>query len=279
MAKWDLNYMKSVLEDFYTLTNVRVGIIDENFNQLLAYPKERDRFCALIRKDPKINRTCVESDKKGCMLCSKTKELTRYICPSGLNETVIPILDNGSIVGYIMFGHILIDDRCPDIQEELKKRFPDSKYPGASDAIDSITIKTEKEMHAIATLLRALPAYVLSNKGIISNKHDFIIELNGYIQEHISEKITSMDLCDRFLISRTQLYKLCTSYLDCTLSDYILRARIKNAIDLLESTDIPVAEVAYQSGFSDYSNFSRFFKQKVGMSAREYRKSRQDQSL
>ena len=62
-------------------------------------------------------------------------------------------------------------------------------------------------------------------------------------------------------------------YLGCGLAEYIRGQRIHHAQRFLKETALPVTEIAYAVGFSDYSHFSRIFKQYTGLSARTYRKT------
>lgn len=55
---------------------------------------------------------------------------------------------------------------------------------------------------------------------------------------------------------------------------YLNKLRIDRAKELLNSGMYTVADVAFQSGFSDISYFSRFFKKETGLSPSEYKKVR-----
>ena len=96
-----------VLKDFYTLTHIRIVLIDGDFNELISYPSERFGFCAMVRKNLEVNANCVTCDKVACQKCAKTKELILYRCHAGLAEAVIPIYDKNGVMGYAMFGQIL----------------------------------------------------------------------------------------------------------------------------------------------------------------------------
>jgi AraC-like DNA-binding protein len=58
-----------------------------------------------------------------------------------------------------------------------------------------------------------------------------------------------------------------------SFGDYIRKLRIEKATHLLETTNYPLTEIAYLTGFSDQSHFNRIFKKHVGMTASEYRKN------
>lgn len=57
-----------------------------------------------------------------------------------------------------------------------------------------------------------------------------------------------------------------------SLHKYIRTYRIYAAVDLLQSTDLPVAEIADRVGFGDVQQFSKAFKQVLGVPPSSYRK-------
>lgn len=56
-----------------------------------------------------------------------------------------------------------------------------------------------------------------------------------------------------------------------TFSTYVLRIRLETAMRLLTGTDLPLYEVAIESGFGDQSNFSRAFAKSAGVSPFKWR--------
>jgi len=52
---------------------------------------------------------------------------------------------------------------------------------------------------------------------------------------------------------------------------YLITLRMKTAVHLLVTTDLPVLEISEQTGFNDPAYFSRLFRQKTGMSPVGYR--------
>lgn len=258
--------LHKVMQDFYTLTNIRIVIFDADFQELLAYPHEREGFCALLRTDPERDANCFVSDKGGCLKCAKRKELVIYKCHAGLTEAVVPIMDKGGVLAYVMFGQLIPKESCEDTKAAINLR-----YPELSAEVDRIPVKSAKELNAASTILQAITAYVMTNSWVLPNKSEFIREIDRYIQEHLSENITVEDICSAFRIGRTKLYELSVDYLGCGLAEYIRKQRILHAQRLLRETPLPVTDVAYATGFSDYNHFSRVFKQFVGISAREYR--------
>ncbi|GAB3911094.1 hypothetical protein GCM10028803_51710 [Larkinella knui] len=100
-------------------------------------------------------------------------------------------------------------------------------------------------------------------------------ELRDLIQNHIdtnlnlSLKAVSEDLN----INPTYLSREFSRYFDdLSFGEYIRKLRIEKAVQLLESSQNSLSEIAYITGFSDQSHFTRIFRQHMGQSPSEFRK-------
>ena len=273
MLQFNKENLRKVFHDFYVLTHLRIVLIDSEFNELLSYPEKQYGFCAEIRRNMDVHSKCLASDKAGCLACANSKELNIYRCHMGLVEAVIPILDGGEILGYVMFGQILKSDTCDIERRRLKRTFANWPYRSIDSVVDEIPTRSEEELNAAATILQALTTYVLFNRWVAPKKYDFIRRLDTYIQEHLRGPISVDDICLSFGIARTRLYSIATDYLGCGIAEYIRKKRIFHAKEFLKKTDLPISQIVYDTGFCDYSHFSRVFKEETGITAREYRKT------
>ena len=79
-------------------------------------------------------------------------------------------------------------------------------------------------------------------------------------------------LCKAMGISRAQVYRKIKERTGNSPSVYIRSLKLQKAKELLESTDLNVAEIAYEVGFKDLSYFSRSFSEEFGISPSETRK-------
>jgi len=259
--------LQKVLQDFHTITKIRIVIFNTDFQELLAYPAERERFCQLQRGTPQGDAVCFQSDKQGCLECAKSKELVIYRCHAGLIEAVVPVMDKGTVLAYVMFGQLIPRENSEKTKKHLKTHFPELAH-----AVDSIPVKSQQELNAAATVLQAITAYVMSNHWVVPGRSAFIRQIDRYIEQHLSQAITVEDICAALHIGRTKLYEISAEYLGCGLAEYIRKQRIARAQQMLLESDASVTEIAFATGFSDYNHFSRVFKKIVGISAREYRK-------
>lgn len=266
MLQMNTGGLYSVLRDFYILTGNRIGIMDKDFHEIMSYPAQHGGFCALVRQEPEGQRKCMECDGEGCGKCAKEKTLIRYRCHAGLTEVFLPVFDKHGVLAYIGFGQIVPKEDEAATREQIRKN-----YPQFADVVDQIPAKSAEEISAAATILQTIVAYVMTNRWIAPEKTEFIEHLDMYIKDHLSKGINMDEVCAAFCVSRTQLYKISMDYLGCALSEYIRRQRLCYAQEMLRNTDLSVAEVASEVGFSDYNHFSRLFKKYNGCSAREYR--------
>lgn len=263
--------LSKVLRDYYTVTHIRSVIFDENLQELIAYPPEKETFCQRICNDPVLSQMCDACDRKLCERCKREKTAVSARCHMGLIDAVVPIYDHSGVIGYIMFGQVLPAENHAQTRNKIKLQLSESDFPGISGIIDSIQVKTEREMEASATLLQAAATYFLSNNWVIPARAEFIRDLDAYIDAHIADPITVDDICTAFHMRRTRLYNAVREYLSCGIAQYIKRRRIQHACRLLTDSDMSIAEIAYGVGYMDYCYFSQIFKEETGTSASNYR--------
>ena len=94
-----------------------------------------------------------------------------------------------------------------------------------------------------------------------------------YINNHYKEEIRLVQLADMVgmtPVSFSRFFKLCTG---TNLSDYIIDIRLGYASRLLVDSTMSVAEICYESGFNNLSNFNRIFKKKKQISPKEFREN------
>lgn len=74
-------------------------------------------------------------------------------------------------------------------------------------------------------------------------------------------------------VSKSALHPKNNQFTGLTPSKLVLSFRIQIAQKLLLNYSLNISEVAYQIGFNDAQYFSRCFRNEVGISPKEYRKS------
>ena len=99
-------------------------------------------------------------------------------------------------------------------------------------------------------------------------------EMISYIQQNFMEKISLKEFGEQFHLSEKYISRYFKEHFHITLSQYITHLRLEYAKQLLQDTDIPVTEIAMQSGYQNVSYFIRSFKKTYGVSPLKYRKNK-----
>lgn len=264
-----------LMKNFNTLTGIKIALFDAEGNEILSYPDKHCPFCAYVRSIKKGADKCLESNKKSFERSRKTGTLEIFKCHAGLIETTVPLLDNGAVIAYIMFGQITDNASHKEIaailRESVEKIQPSDK--GLDASIYNVTYKTEEQIMAAARILEACTFYVLLKDMISLQRENFMQNLNGFLISHLSEDLSVERLMNEFHISKNKLYDSCNKYLSTGIAEHIKLLRIEEARRLLKETDFSVNHISDLVGFNDYNYFCRVFKQKTGISALKYRKS------
>ena len=261
-----------LMQDFYTLTGIRIVIFDSSYHEILSWPQSRCDFCRLMHEHEVSARKCDESDYSSFERCRKKGALEIYHCHAGLVEASAPLIDNGIIVGYVMFGQISDLPSEADTVTMLKSVMKTYKLGTCPEHIFQITHKNSNQIQAAAKILEACTFYVLFKNMVTLQQKNFIQNLNTFLLEHLSEDLSVKRLMNEFQISRNRLYDSASEYLGQGIAEYIKTLRIKEAQRLLKETNFAIHEIADNVGFNDYNYFCRVFKKEVGISAKKYRK-------
>lgn len=99
-----------------------------------------------------------------------------------------------------------------------------------------------------------------------------ISDILYYINQNLCEPLTLDSLAKQFYVSKYHLTREFQTYTGFSLHQYIIKKRLITAKILLQQ-GYPVKEAFINSGFGDYSHFSRSFQQEYGLSPRAYREA------
>ncbi|MCC7204708.1 MAG: DNA-binding transcriptional regulator [Phycisphaeraceae bacterium] len=95
----------------------------------------------------------------------------------------------------------------------------------------------------------------------------------GMIHHHTKRSLNVKDVLGELRVSRRTLENHFNAVLGYTPAEEIRRTRVARAKQLLISTDLPLATVAYDCGFVDASHFGREFRRLTGMTPGQYRQA------
>jgi len=133
-------------------------------------------------------------------------------------------------------------------------------------------------------LARALAAHVLRKNAYLMRAEPAadipltyrqVRLVKDYIQDHLSSKIVLKDLAALLNLGQTSLMKRFRGSFRQTPHQYIMEMRVSRARELLERSNLPIAQIAALCGFSDQTHLGVAFRQIVGVTPSQYRRTAQ----
>ena len=169
-------------------------------------------------------------------------------------------------------GHLMICPRVKDTAKELCEQL-----------IEIYEAKNDESESKIATQVRTkiiLLQFILEmwKKGFViendtSGRNTVEKEMVSYIQQNFTGKISLREFGEQFHLSEKYISRYFKEHFHITLSQYVTYLRLEHAKQLLQDTDIPVTDVAMQSGYQNVSYFIRSFQKAYAVSPLKYRKN------
>lgn len=93
-----------------------------------------------------------------------------------------------------------------------------------------------------------------------------------YIEFNYTENLTLDIIAHALNLSNAYLSNLFKKEVGITITDFIHKTQLRHAIKLLNTTQLPIHDIAIQCGFDDINYFSRVFKKYQGQTPSTYRK-------
>jgi AraC-like DNA-binding protein/mannose-6-phosphate isomerase-like protein (cupin superfamily) len=142
--------------------------------------------------------------------------------------------------------------------------------------LHQMVMQEEKEFNKEEALLFLIEQLIeeygnWESDGDQQEVNDDIETICAYLEEHYQERITLADLCALTGCGKYYLVRAFTKTKGITPYRYLETVRINQAKQLLEKGLEPL-ETAHQTGFSDQSHFSNFFKEFIGITPKQYQK-------
>ncbi|MBS97135.1 MAG: AraC family transcriptional regulator [Oceanospirillaceae bacterium] len=182
----------------------------------------------------------------------------------------------------------------PDSLEAMMERYPRSKISRLPYVLDNrlfscvgaasatrMMLELVEAMHGKA-LRKGINGILLTNSNRSINSAllngvrylppslETVIEL---MESNLEEPLEIGELSEYTNLSRRQVERLFSKYLDTSPSRYYLELRLNKGRQLLLNTNLPVGEVALACGFGSQTHFSHSFKSVYGASPTAFRSS------
>ena len=194
----------------------------------------------------------------------------------------------------LFFGNVVNKNQFDSIRRMLERAqcglsFPLQAIMKVYNWLDKLASE-EQGFYAVMNFLRILYELSLYDTARVLSSSSFakietfsdsrrVQKVQKYISTHYQEEIRLASLADMVgmtPVSFSRFFRLRTGK---TLSDYIIDIRLGFATRMLVDSTRTIAEVCYDCGFNNLSNFNRMFKRKKGCSPKEFRENYRKKKL
>ena len=260
----NLDIIKSICDDIYDITGIKTVLYDADMNCLFGHPYSMCDFCRVVRKSKENFEKCISCDRAGFEECRKSGETVIYKCHMGLTEASTPIIDNGVIIGYFLFGQLLSENARDEIRDKIEK----GNYCDKEELLthlDAIPVTEDRVINASARLISMCASYIRLKNILNLEQENVAVSIGKYISENLSDpKLSISSICTYFSISRGTLYNISKSSYQMGITEYIRKLRIKKALELIQSSRQPIYRIAEAVGIFDSNYFTKLIKDETG---------------
>ena len=137
--------------------------------------------------------------------------------------------------------------------------------------------KTEFYVYEVLVLLSEIWLLICKNISMPLERKKSVTEVRmqiflNHIEQHYSEDLSLADLAKSANVSKSECLRCFKQSMGTTPYKYLMEYRMSQAAALLKRTDDTIESIANKVGFGQASNFGKFFREKTGLSPKEYRK-------
>lgn len=104
-------------------------------------------------------------------------------------------------------------------------------------------------------------------------KSDICYPIMDFIEKNHTKSITSSHVADALHMSKSYFCKVFKAKFGSCFQNYLCMFRLEKAKILLKTTDLPISDISARVGFNSFSFFSKMFREYLGITPSEYKKS------
>lgn len=141
---------------------------------------------------------------------------------------------------------------------------------------DALAVLAKQERAGI--IEKVVDEKIIHASSKMATSQDTIKEAMVYIDHHLKDEINQKDVAAHVHLNPSYFSVLFKEKVELTFSEYLTRRRIQRAKELVISTNLPISEIAEESGYKTPKYFIKIFKELEGMTPSTYRKLNKEKS-
>lgn len=205
----------------------------------------------------------------------------RYCCPSGLMKILVPVFIAGRHIGSLLAGpfsmHSLDQERLGSLTTLLKKLELSGREEKLQISWQLSPYVSSEKCRAAEILLQMFGKYLEEAGKQLAQRQPpqnspLLVKIQAILAECHNGPVALKEVAARVNLSPCHFCAVFKKQTGLTFSQYRMRLRLENAINLLADGNRRVSDVVFESGFESIPYFNRAFRRRYGCSPTEYRK-------
>lgn len=211
----------------------------------------------------------------------------RYAVEADMLKAISAGNTEEAVKAFNLMGKYKVDNRYKDPVRNLRNRLviANTVCRKAAEAggvhpahIDALSVEMSKRIETISRIQEydrfieeILRKYcMLVRNYSLRGCSPVIQKVVNHINLNLTDDLSLKRMAEEYSVNSSYLSTLFKKEMSVTYSDYVNQQRIRQAVKLLNSTNMQIQDVASESGIYDANYFRKLFKKIIGMTPTEY---------
>ena len=267
-----LNYcdLDTLLDVIQRGTNLHISVVFSNgiaagkLHCNMKHVRHSKPICLYFKQKQRGLSKCIRCRLAVQKAVLRHNRVIAGYCVNGVYEYCSPVIWHDKVIAVIFIGNIFTGD-----QKQLTRMGELSCSPLQK------TMETDFSYDDCVNTANIISSHILllaDRYGIEQPNQDALVEnMKDFINSNYAEDFYADDLAAKFGYNPKYLGRLFKANAGYTIREYCNRIRISAAKELLENTQMKIADIAQHVGYNNITYFNYVFAALVGVSPSEYR--------
>lgn len=238
-------------------------------------------FCHLVQSCPRGLAGCIRTDRIHRETAIRRRHAIAYHCHAGLVDMMIPVFVGDYHVATITCGRVVDAPHSVKEFRRLQRKLAPLKLNPTRlrAAYDRIPYCPPERIRKVMRFFSFFAEY-FGEIGWRLKKTEIpdagsIQKAKQFIHDHFRESLGLKVIARQAGVSAAYFSAEFHRKTGGTVMAYVRQMRLNAVMKLLATTQRPVTELAFESGFNNLSHFNRVFRNALHCAPREYRRTHQ----
>lgn len=227
-------------------------------------------YCVLYgRVDTTINGVTFSLGSEGSVLIPPGMERS----PRGRDKAcgyLYVLFENQRLQLSKLAGRVLVTPS--DLRADLAVLVREIRQPGANthELVEALVVRL------LIGLGRGLEIEESLGRSSTLNAlhHQEVVErIEAFMERNLKRELSREDLAQVVHLSPTHMARVFHQAKGCTLTTRLVQLRVARAKQLLLESTLPISQISLDVGYTSFSHFARVFREAVGVTPGDYRRS------